>query len=88
MKTIFVSNLSAEVNKEQIRKLFIQFGEVHSVNLITHEETRKPTGICFIEMEPDDADVAIKALNGKDLQGQKIYVRLLKEGDGKDTMEL
>jgi len=39
-------------------------------------------------MNPDDADVAIKALDGKDLEGRKIYVRLLEEGDGKDTTEL
>ena len=39
-------------------------------------------------MNPDDADDAIKALDGREFEGREIYVRLLKEGDGKDTSEL
>ncbi len=88
VKTIFVSNLSPEVDEEQIRELFIRYGEVHSLNLITHPKTGKSKGICFVEMNPDDADDAIKALDGRELEGREIYVRLLKEEDGKNTAEL
>ncbi len=88
VKTIFISNLSPEVDEEQIRQLFIRYGEVHSLNLITHHKTGKSKGICFVEMNPDDADTAIKALDGREFEGREIYVRLLKEGDGKDTSEL
>ena len=88
VKTIFVSNLSPEVDEEQIRELFIRYGEIYSLNLITQYKTGKSKGICFVEINPDDADDAIKALDGRELEGREIYVRLLKEGDGKDTSEL
>jgi len=88
IKTIFVSNLSPEVDEEQIRELFKQYGEVKSLNLITHQKTGKSKGICFVEMNPDDADDAIKALDGRELEGREIYVRLLKEEEGKNTAEL
>jgi RNA recognition motif-containing protein len=88
VKTIFVSNLSPEVDEEQIRELFIRYGEVHSVNLLTHRKTGKSRGICFIEMNQDDADAAIQALDGKDLEGRELYVRFMEEEDAKNTVEL
>ena len=66
VKTIFVSNLSPEVDEEQIRELFIRYGEIYSLNIITHHKTGKSKGICFVEMNPDDADDAIKALDGRE----------------------
>ena len=87
-KTIFISNLSPGLDEEQIRELFIRYGEVHSLNLITHHKTGKSKGVCFVDMNPDDADTVIKALDGKDFKGQKIYLRLLKEEERIDTVEL
>ena len=87
VKTIFVSNLPPDVDEEQIRELFIRYGEVHATNLITHRKTGKSRGICFVEMNPDDADSAIKALDGREFDGRELYVRLMKEEDGKDTLE-
>ena len=87
MKTIFVSNLPSEIDEEQIRELFIRYGEVHSLNLITHRQTGQSRGICFVEMNQDDADAAIQALDGKDFEGRELHVKYMEE-DAKNTIGL
>jgi len=85
--TMFVSNLSPEVDEKEIRELFNQYGEVHSMDLVSHHKTGKSRGICLVEMNPDDAHAAIKALNGKEFRGRNLQVRLVEEEDGIDTAQ-
>jgi len=87
VKTIFVLNLSPEVDEKDIRELFNQYGEVHSMDLVSHHKTGKSRGICFVEMNPDDAHAAIKALNGREFRGRDLHVRFVEEEDGKDTAQ-
>jgi len=87
VQTIFVSNLSTEVDEKEIKELFNQYGEVQSIDLVCHRKTRKSRGICFVEMNPDEANKAIKALNGKEFRGRNLQVRLVEEEDGKDTAQ-
>ena len=87
VKTIFVSNLSPEANEKEIRELFNQYGEVRSIDLVSHHKTGKSRGICFVEMNPDDATAAINALNGREFRGRNLQVRFVEEEDGKDTAQ-
>jgi len=72
MKKIYVGNLSFQTTEEEVRALFSEFGEVHSVNLITDRETGRPRGFGFVEM--DGADAAISALDKKDFGGRNLTV--------------
>ena len=48
---------------------------VESVNVITDRETGRPRGFAFVEMEnASDADDAIRALDGSNLEGRDIRV--------------
>jgi len=87
VQTIFVSNLSPEVGEKEIQELFNQYGEVHSLDLVSHRKTGESRGICFVKMNPDDADAVIKALNGKAFRGRNLQVRLVEEEDRKDTAQ-
>lgn len=73
-KRLFVGNLPFSVSEEDIRELFSQHGEVQSVRLITDRETGRPRGFGFVEMSNDDADKAMKALNGTDFSGRALRV--------------
>jgi len=72
--SIYVGNLSFDSNEQAIRKLFEQYGTVHSVKMIEDRDTGRSRGFGFVEMDADAANAAIQALNGKDLDGRALKV--------------
>jgi len=72
---IYVGNLSYEVNNDDLRTAFEEFGEVSSAKVIMDRETGKSRGFGFVEMTDDEsAKDAIKVLDGKDLKGRNLKV--------------
>ncbi len=71
---IFVGNLPFTVTQADLESMFEEFGTVESAKLITDRETGRSRGFAFVEMANADADTAIKALNGKDMDGRTIKV--------------
>ena len=76
---IFVGNLAYSVTQADLQTLFEEFGTVQSAALITDRETGRSRGFGFVEMDNADADAAIKALNGKDMNGRNIKVNQAEE---------
>lgn len=74
MKRIYVGNLPFSATEDQIRTLFTEHGTVESVSLITDRHTGDPRGFGFVEMQPAEADAAIEALNGTELDGRDLKV--------------
>jgi RNA recognition motif-containing protein len=74
-KKLFVGGLSYNTDVEELRELFIQAGEVMSVNVIKDKFTNQSRGFGFVEMatEQQAAD-AISKFNGKELGGRKLVV--------------
>lgn len=76
---IYVGNLSYATNEEDIRAAFSQYGTVDSANLIMDRSTGRSKGFGFVEMNDDtEAQAAIDALNGKDLDGRSLNVNVAK----------
>jgi RNA recognition motif-containing protein len=72
---IYVGNLAFAATDDEVRQLFAEFGEVSSVNLISDRESGRPKGFGFVEMaQQDQAEAAIKALNGKEFRGRAMNV--------------
>jgi len=72
---LFVGNLSFDTAQPALQDLFAQYGIVEDVNLITDRVTGRPRGFAFVTMsKPEEAQAAIAALNGKDLNGRNITV--------------
>ena len=79
-KKLYVGNMSYGTSEETLRNLFAQYGEVASVNLITDRYTGESKGFGFVEMASDaEADAAISALNGRELEGRKLRVDVAQE---------
>jgi RNA recognition motif-containing protein len=78
-KKLFVGNLPFRISEEEVRDLFIQYGEVHSVRLINDRETGKPRGFGFVEMEEAAADAAAEGLNGMQVNGRALQVNEARE---------
>ena len=72
---IYVSNLSFNVQDEDLRAFFTPFGEVTSAKIISDRETGVSRGFGFVEMSDDTAaKKAITDLNGGTVEGRTISV--------------
>jgi RNA recognition motif-containing protein len=73
-KKIYVGNLSFEATEAEVRELFETHGTIESVAMVTDRDTGRFRGFGFIEMEESAANAAIKALDGKDMNGRPLKV--------------
>ena len=79
-KKIFVGNLSFDTTSAELESLFSEVGPCESASVITDRATGRSRGFGFVEMSsPADAQKAITALNGRELQGRTLNVSEAKE---------
>src|ERR671912_2342933 len=72
---IYVSNLSFNVQDEDLREFFAPYGEVTSAKIINDRESGKSRGFGFVEMSDDEASKkAIAELDGATVEGRTIKV--------------
>src|ERR1043166_785739 len=72
---LFVGNLSFDTTELALQDLFAAHGVVEDVNLVTDRVTGRPRGFAFITMsKPEEAQAAISALNGTNVNGRDITV--------------
>jgi cold-inducible RNA-binding protein len=75
LKNIFVGNLDFSSTESSVRSLFEQYGAVDRVNIVTDRDTGRSRGFAFVEMgDSQQADQAIAALNGYQLDGRSLNV--------------
>jgi len=73
---LLIRNLHRSTTEEQIKSLFEEFGTVQSCNLVMDLESGASKGFGFIEMpKPGEAKIAIKNLNNKTIDSNKIRVK-------------
>jgi RNA recognition motif-containing protein len=72
---IYVSNLSFNVQDEDLKEFFAEYGEVTSAKVITDKFTGRSRGFGFVEMSDDAAaQKAIQELDGATVEGRAIKV--------------
>ena len=75
MKKLYVGSLSYNVTKDELEKIFSEYGSVSDAVVISDRDTGRSKGFGFVEMEnSSEADMAIKELDGKSIQGRNIRV--------------
>ena len=74
---IYAGNLSYNIQEEELKQIFSEYGEVVSVKIITDKYTGQGKGFGFVEMSNEaEASKAIEALNGTDVKGRSIKVNV------------
>ena len=72
---IYVGNLSWNLKDQDLSNLFASHGEVVSAKIVLDKFTNRSKGFGFVEMANDDqAQAAIAALNGSEVDGRNIVV--------------
>lgn len=73
--TIYIGNVSYKLREDDLQAAFAEFGTISSVKIIKDKVTKKSKGYGFIEMDnEEEAERAIEAMNGKELQGRALKV--------------
>lgn len=76
---IYVGNLSYEVTKDDLSRIFAEYGAVKQVNLPTDRETGRIRGFAFVEMGTEtEESAAIEALDGAEWMGRDLKVNKAK----------
>lgn len=76
---ILARNLARNMTQDELKQMFVTFGEVKSCDLVLDQVTGKSKGFGFLEMPVEAAaSAAIKALDGKTVQGSKMRVKKVK----------
>jgi cold-inducible RNA-binding protein len=74
-KKLYVGNLSYDVTDSDLQTLFSPHGAVQSAQVIMDRDTGRSKGFGFVEMNNnDEAQAAIKALNGQESNGRALTV--------------
>jgi len=81
---LYVGNLSFQTSEETLRSAFEQDGrKVVEVKIVTDRDTGQPRGFAFVEMSsPADAQSAMSALDGQQLDGRTLKVNEAQERSG------
>lgn len=79
MTKLFVGGLPYSVDNNKLQEMFAAFGQVISAAVIMDKFTGQSKGFGFVEMaNDDDAQKAIKALDGSDYEGRSLGVSVAK----------
>src|SRR6218665_2424408 len=77
MTNIFIANLDWEITSEDLKVTFSAFGSVHLAHVVFDAKTKKSKGFGYVEMESaEEAIAAIQALNGFEVNGRSLDVKI------------
>ncbi len=78
---LYVGNLNFTTTEEALHAVLSEDGRaVKEIYMVTDRETGRPRGFAFAEMgSENDAQAAIQALDGTDLDGRNLTVNEAKE---------
>ncbi len=72
---LFVGGLDWNTEQEQLKAAFSSFGPLREVTVVSDRYTGRSRGFGFVTFEnPADAAVALKQMNGADLDGRSLRV--------------
>ena len=74
---LFVGNVSFNTTENDLQDAFAAHGVVTEANLMTDRTTGRPRGFAFVTMaSPEEAQKAIEAMNGAQLDGRALTVNI------------
>jgi RNA recognition motif-containing protein len=80
MAKLFIVGFPKNMDETRLVEMFIAYGGVNTVTIVTDKDTGKSKGYGFITMaDQQGADRAIEAINGLEIEGREISVRIVED---------
>lgn len=80
---LFVGNLDFSTSESELRDLFAQHGTVATADIVLDRMTGRSRGFAFVAYESaEEAQRAIGALDGAELNGRQLSVSVAREREG------
>ena len=77
MVNIFIANLDWSITSDDLMTTFSSFGKVQYAHVVYEKDTKRSRGFGYVEMEDTDEGIcAIEALNGMEVNGRKLDVKI------------
>ncbi len=84
--SIYVGNLSYEINQQDLNEVFTEYGTVKRVHIPTDRETGRKRGFAFVEMESEaNEDKAIQALDGAEWMERQLKVNKARPRENRNS---
>ncbi|MEM7590900.1 MAG: RNA-binding protein [Cyanobacteria bacterium P01_A01_bin.83] len=84
--SIYIGNLSYDVNQEDLNEVFTEYGTVKRVHIPTDRETGRVRGFAFVEMESEsNEDKAIEALDGAEWMDRQLRVNKARPRENRNS---
>lgn len=88
MVNIFIANLDWSITSEDLESTFSSFGKVVYAHVVYEPKTKRSKGFGYVEMEStDEAINAINALNGLEVNGRPIDVKIASPKENRQEMK-
>ncbi len=79
-KSLFVGNLAYSTSEEALTGHFEAAGfNVVRTKIVLDRDTGRPRGFAFVELDSDDIDPVVDALDGQELDGRQLNIREARE---------
>ncbi len=72
--SLYVGNLPFSSDQTTLENLFSPYGEVLSARVMSDRDTGRSRGFGFVEMDSSNAQAAVEALDGTELDGRKLRI--------------
>jgi len=82
VRTLYVGNLPWGTKPEELEEVFKEHGEVVGSRIITDRETGRSRGFGFVEVNDEDAEKMVEAMNGAEFGGRVLTVNEAKARAG------
>ena len=73
-KSLYVGNLPWTVGEEELKQEFGKHGAVVSARVVMERDTGRSRGFGFVDVEDNDAEKIVNAMNGYAWNGRPIVV--------------
>lgn len=74
-KKLYIGNVAWSVGDAELLEAFSKFGEIVDAFVMKDRETKRSRGFGFVTFENDgDAEAAVAAMNGVELNGRALIV--------------
>ncbi|WP_186461749.1 RNA recognition motif domain-containing protein [Mucilaginibacter pallidiroseus] len=83
---LFVGGFPLEIDELELAKLFAPHGDISTIKIVRDKKTRICKGYAFIEMnDRQGAEAAVEALDGTDMNGKQLTVKINEEPAAKPS---